>query len=173
MQLRARDIARRVLLYLKNDALILDIGPASCTVAEMLMKRNLKVFPLDIQDYSIVDAVLPTIYDGFRMPFQDDQFDTALIFFVLHHSNHPQDLLVEAKRVSKKLLIYEDIITSAAHKHWTGIVDNLINLEFHDQPHTNNYDDEWQTLFRKLGFKLVDRAYNNFLLVIRQALYFL
>jgi hypothetical protein len=170
---RAKDLAKSLSPYLSKDDLILDIGSDSCTVPEILMEQDLKVLPLDIQNYSIVDAISPTIYDGSRMPFKDNQFDVSLILFVLHHSYDPTKLLVEAKRVSRKILIFEDIITSSAHGYLTAALDSLMNLEFFNQPHSNKRDNEWQTLFDDLGLKVLNREYNNYGVVIKHALYLL
>jgi hypothetical protein len=170
---RARGLAKSVSPYLRKEDLILDIGSDSCTVPEILIEQNLKVIPLDIQNYSIVNTISPTLYDGSRMPFKDNQFDTALILFVLHHSYHPAELLVEAKRVSRKILIFEDIITSSVHGHLTAALDSIMNLEFYNQPHSNKRDQEWRALFDDLGFRLLNQEYKNFGAVIKQALYFL
>ena len=168
---RAGKLGKRIFPYLNRDGLILDIGPASCTVTEWLINKELKVFPLDIQDYSIVSTISPTLYDGDRMPFKDDQFDTSLLLFVLHHSPEPEKLLTEVKRVSKKVLILEDIITSPTHKHLTAFMDGLLNLEFFAQPHSNKYDDEWQSLYNRMGFELLSREYWRSSIVIKHALY--
>ncbi len=170
---RAIDLAKKVSPYLGKGELILDIGSASCTVPEILRKQGLKVFPLDVQNFSIVDTVLPTIYDGQKMPFRDNQFETSLILFVLHHTNDPTELLVEAGRVSRKIIILEDIITSPLHGYLTATLDNLINLEFFDQPHSNKRDEEWQAIFHNLGFKVLNREYGHFGVIIKHALYVL
>ncbi len=170
---RARGLAQTVSPYLKKDELILDIGPASCTVTETLMQQGLKVFPADIENFSIVDSVLPTIYDGHRLPFKDDQFDTSLILFVLHHTPDPMEVLTEAKRVSRKILVFEDIVTSPTHKFLTAGLDSLMNLEFYDQPHTNKSDEEWQSIFSQLGLNLLDRQYKSSAAIMRHALYVL
>lgn len=170
---RAKDLTNMVLPYLNKGDLILDIGPASCTVTEALIQQGLKVFPLDVENFSIVDTVLPTLYDGDRMPFKDDQFDASLILFVLHHTPDPVKVLAEAKRVSKKIIILEDIVTSPAHKSLTAALDSLMNLEFYNQPHTNKSDDEWRSIFDNLGLKLLAQEYKSSAVVMRHALYFL
>ncbi|MBI2331604.1 MAG: methyltransferase domain-containing protein [Chloroflexi bacterium] len=159
--------------YLNKGELILDIGPASCTVTETLIKQDLKVFPLDVENYSIVDTVLPTLYDGYRMPFKDNQFDTSLILFVLHHTPDPVQVLTEVKRVSRKILILEDIVTSPAHKSMTAALDSLMNLEFYDQPHTNKSDEEWRSIFGDLGLKLIAQEFKSSAAIMRHALYVL
>lgn len=173
LKARAKDLAGMVSPYLKKDELILDVGPASCTVTEALIDQGLRVFPLDVENFSIVDKVLPTLYDGDSMPFKDDQFDTSLILFVLHHTPDPAKVLAEAKRVSKKIIILEDIVTSPAHKSLTAVLDSLMNLEFYDQPHTNKSDKEWRAVFENLGLKLLTQEYMSSTIIMRHALYFL
>ena len=173
LKARAKGLANTVSPYLNKDELILDIGPASCTVTEALIKQNLKVFPLDIENFSIVDAVLPTIYDGYKMPFKDNQFDTSLLLFVLHHTPDPMEVLIEAKRVSRKIIVFEDIVTSPTHKSLTAALDSLINLEFYNQPHTNKRDDEWKSIFSQLCLKVLSKEHKISVVIIRHALYVL
>ena len=170
---RAKNLSRTVSPYLNKDELILDIGPASCTVTEALLKQGLKVFPADIENFSIVDTVLPTLYDGHKLPFKDNQFGTSLILFVLHHTPDPAEILIEAKRVSRRILVFEDIVTSPTHKSLTAALDSLMNLEFYDQPHTNKSDEEWQSTFSQLGLKVLGREYKSSSVIMRHALYFL
>ena len=173
LKARAKGLANTVSPYLNKDELILDIGPASCTVTEALIKQNLKVFPLDIENFSIVDAVLPTIYDGYKMPFKDNQFDTSLLLFVLHHTPDPMEVLIEAQRVSRKIIVFEDIVTSPTHKSLTAALDSLINLEFYNQPHTNKRDDEWKSIFSQLGLKVLSQEHKISAVIMRHALYVL
>ncbi len=173
LKARAKDLAGMVSPHLKKDELLLDVGPASCTVTEALINQGLRVFPLDVENYSIVDTVLPTLYDGDRMPFSDNQFDTSLILFVLHHTPDPVKVLAEAKRVSKKILILEDIVTSPTHKSLTAALDSLMNLEFYDQPHTNKSDEEWRIIFENLGLTVLAQEYKSSTIIMRHALYFL
>ncbi len=170
---RAKDLAQTISPYLNKDELILDIGPASCTVTETLIKLDLKVFPADIENFSIVDTVLPTLYDGHKLPFKDNQFDTSLILFVLHHTPDPVEVLVEAKRVSRKIIVMEDIVTSPTHKFLTATLDSLMNLEFYGQPHTNKSDEEWRSIFGEIGLKLLDKEYQSSAVIMKHALYLL
>ena len=107
------------------------------------------------------------------MPFKDKQFGTSLILFVLHHTPDPAEVLVEAKRVSKRILVFEDIVTSPTHKSLTAALDSLVNLEFFDQPHTNKSDQEWRSLFGELGLKVLGQEYKSSMAIMRHALYFL
>jgi SAM-dependent methyltransferase len=170
---RAKGVVKAILPYLPREQLILDIGSGSCNVAELLTQQGLSVIPLDIRNVSFVDSKSPMIYDGYSMPFRDKEFSTSLLLFVLHHASDPIKLLVETKRVCRKLLLFEDIITSLSHKYLTVFVDMILNLEFGDQPHFNKRDDEWQEVFGQLGLQLVDLKYRAFGLALKQALYVL
>ncbi len=171
LKARARGLVERISPHLRENDLVLDIGPASCTVSELLMEGDAKVLPLDVRNYSIVDGLSPMLYDGGRMPFTDGQFDASLILFVLHHTVDPSSILLEAMRVSKRIIIYEDIVLSRRHKKLTAWADMLINLEFDDQPHTNKSDVEWLALFQTIGLKLLHREYQTYGVVFRHAMY--
>jgi len=91
----------------------------------------------------------------------------------LHHTPDPAEILIEAKRVSSRILVFEDIVTSPTHKSLTAALDSLMNLEFYDQPHTNKSDEEWQSTFSQLGLKILGREYKSSAMIMRHALYFL
>jgi ubiquinone/menaquinone biosynthesis C-methylase UbiE len=78
-----------------------------------------------------IDVVAPpkpqvsvTVFDGRDIPFPDQSFDTVVCSFVLHHSPDPARLLVEMKRVGKRLVILEDAYDNFADRsvviatHW-------------------------------------------------------
>jgi len=80
--------------------------------------------------------------------------------------------LLEAKRVSKKIIIIEEIYTNIFNKYLTYFIDSLLNLEFIGHPHTNKTDKEWKLLFGQLGLKLTDAKYSRtFLVKTRQVIY--
>lgn len=47
-------------------------------------------------------------YDGVRAPFPDKAFDVVIVADVLHHEEHPDRLLAECVRLSRRLLIIKD-----------------------------------------------------------------
>jgi SAM-dependent methyltransferase len=170
---RSRGVVKNILPYLHGEGATLDIGCGSCNVVDLLLNHGLRIVPLDIWNTSFVSSISPTVYDGYRMPFRDNQFSTSLLLFVLHHASDPIKLLVEAMRVSRRLLVFEDIVTSRAHKHLTAILDSIMNLEFKDQPHFNKRDAEWNQTFWQLGLRIVKCEYRTFGLALKQALYVL
>ena len=158
--------------YLNKDDAILDVGAGTCNVYEILSKQGYQITALDVENLSFVDHVKPVIYDGTTMPFVDNQFDTALILTVLHHTPEPEKILQEAQRVAKRMILIEDIYSSWLHKYVTYFFDSLLNLEFFGHPHTNKNDQEWKNTFTKFGLKLVDVKYTKSYWVFKHAMYY-
>ena len=170
---RAKDMINKIQAHLKKDDLIVDIGSGTCNICEILLNKGYNIAPLDVQNLSFVNNLKPVIYDGNKIPFNDDQFNKSLILTVLHHTSEPEKILREAKRVSKRIIIIEDIYTNWFHKYVTYFFDSLLNLEFVGHPHTNKNDEQWKKTFEKLGLKLIDAKYNYSLLVFKHATYYL
>lgn len=170
---RAKDLVNRIQFYLKDNDSILDIGSGPCNVCEILLNKCCNITPLDIQNLSFVNNLKPVIYDGSKIPFNDNKFDKSLILTVLHHTSEPEKILREAKRVSKKIIIIEDIYANGLHKYLTYFFDSLLNLEFMGHPHTNKSDEQWKKTFEKIGLKLIDVKYNHSFLFFKHATYYL
>ena len=172
-ELRAKDVVEHIKEYLDKGDYILDIGSGTCNVCKILSKKGYRIQALDVQNLSFVQGIKPDIYDGNNIPYDDDKFDKALILAVLHHAQLPERTLKEAKRVSKKIIIIEDIFLNWLHKYITYFFDSLFNFEFAGHPHTNKNDRQWRKTFKKLGLKLIDAKYYKSLLVFKHAVYYL
>jgi ubiquinone/menaquinone biosynthesis C-methylase UbiE len=169
---RANDMIGNFEHLLKKKDAILDIGSGSCNVSEILSKRQYKVVSLDVQNLSFVKSLSPLLYNGKRIPFRDDSFDVSLILAVLHHTTTPENIIKEAGRVSKKIIIIEDIYSTKFQKYLTYFFDSLSNLEIIGHPHKNQNDEGWKKTFKKLGLKLIDVKYSNSLFVFKHATYY-
>ncbi len=86
-------------------------GALLARMAELGIGREL--FGLEISERS-VDAVrsrgIPTLtdvrsYDGGRVPYSDDRFDLVVLSHVVEHLEHPRQLLYEAARVGRHVLV--------------------------------------------------------------------
>jgi len=170
---RANDIFGKIKPFLNKKSHILDIGAGTCNVCEILLEEGYNIVPLDIQDLSFVNNIKPILYDGDKIPFDDNKFDIALILTVLHHTSYPERIIEEAKRVSRRIIIMEDIYTNIFHKYITYFLDSLLNLEFIGHPHTNKNNKLWKETFDKLGLKIVEARYSSSYLVLRHATYYL
>lgn len=167
----ARFKLARIRKYLKRGERLLDIGTGPGSVCLLLGEDGYDVTPLDVRDRTLTRQVEPVIYDGKTLPFQEGSFDTALVLTVLHHTEDPRGILLEAKRVSGKIIIIEDIYTNAFQKYLTYIFDSIFNLEFLGHPHSNKPDSEWEELFSELGLTLKEARYDSFLVFFRQVVY--
>lgn len=91
----------------------------------------------------------------------------------MHHVSDPINLLKEAARVSKKIIIIEDVYNSTIQQCLTYIVDSLVNFEISGHPHTNKTDIQWRDQFDKHGLKLSTASVYNYIYLFRQAVYVL
>lgn len=170
---RAKQIVKHITQYLHSSDRILDIGSGTCSKYEVLREENYKVTPLDTKNLSLIDSIKPIIYDGKKLPFKKNQFSVTLLIFVLHHTPHPEKILKEAARVSKRIIIIEDIYTNIIHKYLTYFFDSLFNQEFRRHPHSNKTDKQWRLLFNQLGLKLKDVKYKRRDLIMKHTTYYL
>ena len=146
---------------------------AGAEVCEILKERGHSVTPLDVKNLSCCDNIEPILYDGKKIPFKDNKFDVALIITVLHHTPNPAEIIKEAKRVCKRIIIVEDINENKFRKYLTNFLDSLYNLEFIGHPHSNKTDQEWKALFKKLELKIKDMEYIKPIPVFRNVVYHL
>ena len=96
---------------------VLDVGSGRCYIAkEIENKSKVKVTCLDVKDLSQTSMKV-IVYDGKHFPFKDDEFDTALIAYVLHHCEEPLQVFKELIRVCKgNIVIFEDTKLSSLTK---------------------------------------------------------
>lgn len=105
---------------------ILDLGGAEGFVAEALVKRGHQVEIVDIVDRNRTELIAH-IYDGENLPFEDDEFDLVLIAYVLHHARSPDQVLAEALRVAKHVVILETVYKKEWDRRLTTFFDHSAN----------------------------------------------
>ena len=159
--------------YLPSRAHILEIGSGPGSVLSLLRADGRNVTAVDVTDTSYNDTLQPILYDGARLPYDDDSFDVALLLTVLHHTHDPDAILREAMRVAARVLVIEDIYSSPLQRRLTKVTDAIINLEFIDHPHANRDDKGWHETFERLGLRITHRSEKPMLGYFRQCLYVL
>jgi len=152
---------------------IIEIGSGPGSIISVMNDHGFSVTGIDIRDSSYKDDLSPILYDGSRIPYEDDSFDVALLLTMLHHTPNPENILYEAGRIAKTIIIVEDIYTSSLHRKITKVADSLMNLEFIGHPHTNRNDSEWQDTFEKIEFQLIHTSQKRLAYYFLQALYVL
>lgn len=153
---RSELVVGRIVPYIKNSKKLIDIGSGTGDVAFLLKKRGFDIMPIDVADFHGPRMVQPIIYDGKKLPFSNNYFDTALLLMVLHHTPNPDVVFLEAARVAEEIVIIETSFTSAVNKFFTVMSDELGNLRF--DPFWSSYktDAGWRAYFSKKGYKIID-----------------
>lgn len=143
-----------------NGPRILDIGAAEGYLGEELaLRHNAHVELVDIGN-SFRSNLPHHIYDGSNLPFPDENFDAATIYFVLHHADDADQVLREAHRVStQRVVIVESWARGPLRKRALIIADRLANAlrggRWRDPIHYRT-PEEWQHTFEQTGFRLVE-----------------
>ncbi len=159
--------------FLSLDAKILDVGSGNCLVGKNLIDKGHTVLPLDVNNLSVVPDLIPIVYDGNRLPFDNSSFDTALLLTVLPHTKNPRQVVEDCQRVAKELIIIEDTYRNKAQKWATQCMDSLVNLGFSEMTYQNKAEKEWETLFAELGLEVANKQSQRVLLFFRQTTYYL
>lgn len=167
----AKDRIEKIKLYLDKKDKILDIGSGSCIVHEIMKKEGYDTTPIDIKNLSFAKNIKPIIWNGDEIPFKRDEFNASLILTVLHHTPFPEKVIEEAKRVSKTIIIIEDIYTNIFNKQIAYFFDSLFNLEFINHPRTNKNDRTWKKIFSNMDLKLLDSKYYYSFFGVKRAIY--
>jgi 2-polyprenyl-3-methyl-5-hydroxy-6-metoxy-1,4-benzoquinol methylase len=168
---RTNDVMGKIVPFLRKDEKILDLGAGLCLMLQWLKNNNYTVEGVDIHDISLYPYIRPKIYDGVTLPYKNKEFDTVLILAVLHHIQDQEHVIREAKRVSKRIIIMEDIYDNAIQKYLTFLMDSFTNLEFITHPHSNRTDRQWREEFKRLGLKVANVRYFRYWNIFQNALY--
>lgn len=152
---------------------LLEIGSGPGSVLKIFREYRHEVTGLDVTDNSYDDSLIPDIYDGSNMTYADNQFDCALILTTLHHTPDPDAIIIEAKRVAKRIIIIEDVYDTPFQATYTKVTDSITNMEFIGHPHTNRSDAEWRACFERLGLNLRHSRIYPLAKFFKQALYIL
>ena len=157
--------------WLSLEDRLLEIGSGPGSVIIEFRKAGFQIDAIDVTDTSYCAALKPTLYDGQNMPYSADAYDIALLLTVLHHTLDPDDILLEAARVARRVIILEDVYESAWQRKYTKVADSITNLEFFGHPHSNRSDAEWRESFTRLNLKLLHSEVHPFATFFKQALY--
>jgi len=143
--------------FIEKGDKILDLGCGSGIVAKNFRDFfKAEILGVDIKDNRIIPIPFKII-DGQSLPFKDLIFDVVLISYVLHHSKDPETLLKEAKRVGKKIIIFEDLPEGFFSELKCSFHQASYNAFFQKEKQKFNFKSkkEWQELFKRLGLKII------------------
>lgn len=159
--------------WLTRHGTHIEIGSGTGSVLDVMRRQNYAVDGLDIRDTSFRQDLRPVLYEGEVMPFEDSTYDIALLRTILHHTPDPDAIIIEAARISKRVIIIEDVYEGCVMEWLTKRFDSLMNLEFKGHPHSNRTDKDWLASFEQLGLTLRHRTVYRVAGVFKQAVYVL
>lgn len=151
---RAYQIVPRLERFINKNDTVLDIGCGTGFISKTLKKRRgCKITLVDVAYNAMCDEFPVIIYDGKKLPFKENEFSEVLLIACLHHCKNPMQILDEAARVAKKIIIMEDVFTDWFSRSITFISDCLVNFEIHS-PFTNHTTEGWLKIFKKKNLKV-------------------
>ena len=163
MQHYAVGEAKAVAPYIVGSR-VLDLGAGENYVgAAILNLQGMWVCSADVGAFRRVPGPYVT-YDGIRLPFIDDAFDTTLMLLTLHHCEHPERVLDEAVRVTRgRLIIIESVYRTGRQRFWLDVLDHCVNHHRHhggmSMPVSFRRPEEWGRLFESRGLRTIETAW--------------
>ncbi len=157
---RSKQKADRLINHLpvRENAKLLDIGCAEGFVGqEIAMRLEIHVELVDVIDMNQTSLPHKT-YAGDVLPFDDEAFTDSLLYFVLHHSQNPRNVLAEAARVSSdQILVVESVYESIWDRWVLRAIDTVANrvrsfgLMTNQEEYLNHKTvEEWEAIFREM-----------------------
>ncbi|RDV38381.1 DUF2029 domain-containing protein [Bradymonadaceae bacterium TMQ3] len=112
--------------YLRPGDRVLDLGAGEGFVGALVAEAGHEVVLAEVDDRN--RTALPMVtYDGEFLPLDDDQFDVAIIAYTLHHARHPDQVLAEAARVARRLVILETVYERSWDRRLVTFLDHSAN----------------------------------------------
>ena len=151
-----------------SGPLVLDLGGGEGYVANALAKDRRSLLIMDVGPYFRVQ--LPgVVYDGLRVPLPDQSVDSVLLSLVLHHAEHPVQVIAEALRVTRgRVVITESTYKWGWERKVLQVADRLANRtrgmatdgRVHESLQFRTVA-KWEEAFRSQGATVVHSARLN------------
>jgi ubiquinone/menaquinone biosynthesis C-methylase UbiE len=142
---------------------VLDLGAGEGYVGAEVARR----WPVDVHLADVIDMnrteLLHTVYDGRRLPFKKEAFDTTILYFVLHHAEEPEAVIREALRVTRKEVVVVESVYKAAWDLnlltfldvWANRIRSLGRMRTQEEHLHFRTANAWIALFEKNGARVV------------------
>ena len=151
---RARRLSRLIAEVLPRGASVLDVGCGDGKIARLVMDARPDVALEGIDVMLRPRSVIPVgLYDGRVIPHSDRSFDVVMFVDVLHHTDNPVGLLLEAARVARTAVVVKDHAAEGLFAYPTlRFMDRLGNCR-HNVAMPYNYLTlgQWWEAFDRLG----------------------
>lgn len=150
---RVRVLAEHLTEAIDEGKTVLDVGCGDGSIASAVvaLKPHLRFQGIDVmlRPHTAIPAQL---YDGGRIPFDDDSFDWVTIVDVLHHTDDPAAVLTECARVARMGVVIKDHLREGFGARRTLRLMDWVGNRGHDVRLPYNYLSraEWQDIFDRI-----------------------
>jgi len=151
---RARILSAAICNLLPRDAAILDVGSGDGTIAYSWREKRSDLTVQGIDLLVRPETKIPVrAFDGRTIPYDDRSFDVVSFIDVLHHANDAEQLLREARRVSKNWVIVKDHFAENTWDRATLTLMDWVGNAPHGVSLPYNYwsRDRWKRAFKTAG----------------------
>jgi len=156
---RQRELVHLIASHLESTDRVLDIGCGFGQLGRALMDAIPGIRVEGVESVRRGDELIPvTAYEGTRMPWPDKTFDAVILADVLHHDAHPERLLTEAVRVSKRIVIIKDHLREGLlAQQRISLLDWAANAGY-QVPCTYRYNNlkEWRSLIGRASSSVIE-----------------
>ncbi len=151
---------KEISLLLKKNEKILDYGCGDLMFARKLRDTNktLKITGVDVVSAPSIKGITFVKYDGKKLPFKNNTFDTVVSVYVFHHCKDAEKAFEECVRVAKNRVIFIEAIAKNRFEILPmKFMDWLFNV-WKPEPIPLTFQfrtlEEWKKTFKKLKLKV-------------------
>ncbi len=154
---RVQSLVRHLVSLMPKSGSVLDVGCGDGLLASLLAASvpQTEFFGIDVlvRDQTHIPV---EYFDGFEIPHGDNSFDTVMMVDVLHHTEDPELLLREAKRVARDHIVLKDHTRDGLLANSTLRFMDWVGNAHHGVALPYNYlaECEWLSMFEKLELKV-------------------
>ncbi len=154
---RVRRLAGGIARWLEPTWSLADIGCGDGRLGALIQELAPRVKVTGYEVLQRGETHIPvTVFDGQRIPAEDNSVDAALLSDVLHHTDDPLILLREAARVARRAVIIKDHRTSRPlakpvlrFMDWIGNRPHGVALPYNYWAET-----QWRSAWNDLGLRV-------------------
>lgn len=152
---RARVIAHWLADFLEDARTVLDVGCGDGSIDLLVRKSNPNLSIRGVDVFVRPSTKIPVEkFDGHKLPFDDKSFDAVICIDVLHHTDDPNVLLREAKRVARNVVVLKDHTMDGLFAYQTLRIMDWVGNAHHGVELPYNYwpEQKWRNAFSSIGF---------------------
>ncbi|MBI5800390.1 MAG: class I SAM-dependent methyltransferase [Verrucomicrobia bacterium] len=153
---RVRVLAGLIAAWLPQGGKVLDVGCGDGALAAAIaeLRPDVQISGLDVLVRP--SARIPVVaFDGRTIPHGDGCFDVALLVDVLHHTEAPEALLREARRVARMVVVKDHTLDgwmagpTLRLMDWVGNASHGVAL-----PYNYRTEAQWREMFAALDLRI-------------------